>query len=129
MERDPRISKLIREGGVEQAPSGFTGRVMNLITSEPVMKAYKPLIGKGGRIIILLLTIIIVALSITYAEPGGVFLKNSEIFSNLEWKMPSIQLNMQVFSNLNLSGGIAAALVAMFILVLADARLHKRKLA
>ena len=54
MERDPQITKLIREGGVVPAPEGFTGRVMNLIATEPEKKAYKPLIGWGGRILIIL---------------------------------------------------------------------------
>ena len=32
MERDPNISRLIREGGIEQAPQGFTAEVMDLIS-------------------------------------------------------------------------------------------------
>jgi len=42
--------------------------------------------------------------------------------------MPQFHLNLQFLSKINLSGGIAAALVAIFILVLADTRLQKHRL-
>ena len=128
MERDPNISRLIREGGIEQAPQGFTTKVMELIASVPEKKAYKPLIGRGGQIFIVLLGILIVVLTVLYAEPGAKFLQAGSVFPNLEWTMPEFNLNMQFFSKINFSGGIAAALVAIFILVLSDAGLQKRKL-
>ena len=39
MERDPNISKLIREGGIESSPKGFTSRVMDQIASLPEKKS------------------------------------------------------------------------------------------
>jgi len=129
MDRDPNISKMIREGGLEKAPLGFTGRVMNLIDAEPKQFRYKPLIGKGGRIIIILLLITFVVLSILLAEPGAALMKSEGLLSGKDWKIPSIHLDLQFLSNLHLSGGIAAALLALFILVLSDAGLRKRRMA
>ncbi len=128
MERDPKISKLIMEGGLEQAPKDFTGQVMDLIASVPVKKAYKPLIGKGGQIGIILLGITLVILAVVYAEPGALFIQAGDTFPSLEWKVPEFNLNLQFFSKINFSGGIAAALIALFILVLTDAGLGKRRL-
>jgi hypothetical protein len=128
MERDPNISRLIREGGIDQAPQGFTTKVMDLIMSAPEKKTYKPLIGRGGQIFIVLLGILMVVLTVIYAEPGAKFLQAGSVFPNLEWTIPEFNLNLQFFSKINFSGGIAAALVALFILVLSDARLQKRKL-
>ena len=128
MERDPKISKLILEGGLEQAPKDFTSQVMDLITSAPEKKAYKPLIGKGGRIVIILMGIILVILAVAYAEPGARFIQVGDSFPSLEWKLPEYNLNFQFFSKINFSGGIAAALLALFVLVLSDAGLNKRKL-
>jgi len=128
MERDPKISKLIMEGGLEKAPMDFTSQVMDLIASVPVKKAYKPLIGKGGRIVIILMGITLVILAVVYAEPGARFIQVGDPFSSLEWKLPEFNLNLQFLSKINFSGGVAAALIALFILVLTDAGLGKRRL-
>jgi hypothetical protein len=128
MERDPNISRLIREGGREKAPLGFTSQVMDLIISAPEKKTYKPLIGRGGQIFIVLLGIMMVVFTVIYAEPGAKFLQAGSAFPNLEWTIPEFNLNLQIFSKINFSGGIAAALVALFILVLSDAGIQKRKL-
>ena len=128
MERDPKISKLIMEGGLEPAPKDFTSQVMDLIASAPVKKAYKPLIGKGGQIVIILMGITLVILAVVYAEPGARFIQAGDTFPSLEWKLPEFNLNLQIFSKINFSGGIAAALLALFVLVLSDAGLSKRKL-
>ena len=127
MERDPQISKLIREGGVVPAPEGFTGRVMDLVATEPEKKDYKPLIGRGGRIMILLFVIAVIVLSVVYSEPGGRILENSQLFSNLDWKMPSLNLNFGFLSEINLSTGLLSTLGAIFILVVSDAGFGKRK--
>ena len=128
MERDPNISRLIREGGIEQAPQGFTTKVMDLITSVPEKKAYKPLIGRGGQIFIILLGLLIVIFTVIYAEPGARFIEADSVLPKLQWTIPEFNLNLQFFSKINFSGGIAAALVALFILVLSDAGIQKRKL-
>ena len=128
MERDPKISRMIREGGLEKAPEGFTGQVMNLIASVPEKKSYKPLIGRGGQIIIIILGLTLVILASILAEPGASFIQPGGVFSGLEWKIPEFNLNLDFFSKINFSGGIAAALIALFILVLADAGLGRRRL-
>ena len=128
MERDPKISKLIMEGGLEKAPMDFTSQVMDLISSVPVKKAYKPLIGKGGRIVIILMGITLVILAVVYAEPGALFIQAGDTFPSLEWKVPEFNLNLQFFSKINFSGGIAAALLALFVLVMSDAGFSKRRL-
>lgn len=127
MERDPKIAGLIREGGIKNAPSDFTQRVMDQIASAPVKKTYKPLIGKGGQIFIILAVLALIVITAIYAEPGGKLLQPGA-FSNLELKIPEYHLNFQFLEKLNFSGGIAAALVALFILVLTDAGLRKRNL-
>ena len=70
----------------------------------------------------------IVILTVIYAEPGAKFLQADSVFPNLEWTIPEFNLNLQFFSKINFSGGIAAALLAIFVLVLSDAGLQKRKL-
>jgi len=127
MERDPQLSKLIREDGIIPAPEGFTGRVMNMIATEPEKKIYKPLIGKGGRIVIILFVIALIVISVIYSEPGGRLLENSGFLSSLDWQMPKLNLNLDFLSEINLSTGLLSALVAIFILVLSDAGFSKRR--
>ena len=127
MERDPQLSKLIREGRVVPAPEGFTSEVMDLIITEPEKKAYKPLIGRGGRIMIILFLTVIVVLSVIYSEPGGRFLESTGLLSNLEWQRPQINVSFKFLSDIDLSTGLVSALVAVFILVLSDAGLSRRK--
>ncbi|MFO7671680.1 MAG: hypothetical protein R6W31_18620 [Bacteroidales bacterium] len=128
MERDPNISRLIREGGIEKAPHGFTGRVMDLIALAPERKTYQPLIGRGGQIFILLLIITVVVIATVFAEPGGKYIQPGGVFENLQFKVPELHLNLDFFSEINFSGAIAAALLALFILVWSDAGLRKKKL-
>lgn len=128
MERDPNISKLIREGGLERAPKGFTSRVMDQIISAPEKKIYKPLIGKGGQIFIVLLVIAVVIVTVLYAEPGAKLLEPGSMFTLSEWKLPEYQLSLNFLERINFSGAIAATLVALFILVLTNAGLNRRRL-
>jgi hypothetical protein len=126
MERDPQLTKLIRDGGVVPAPEGFSNAVMEMIVAEPVKKAYKPLIGRGGRIIIILIMIAVVVLSVIFTEPGGRVIESVGI-SNLDWQMPEFNLNWRFISDLKISTGLVAGIVAIFILVLSDAGLSRRK--
>jgi hypothetical protein len=128
MERDPHISKMIREGGIERAPMGFTQRVMDQIASLPEKKSYKPLIGKGGQIFITLLGITFVLLAVIFADPGSKLVQPEGLLQNIEWKIPEFHLNMQFFSRFSITGGVAAALVALFILVLSDAGFRNKRL-
>ncbi|MEN8201198.1 MAG: hypothetical protein ABFS28_01295 [Bacteroidota bacterium] len=129
MERDPNISKLVRESGISRAPENLTGRVMDLISEEAEKKTYKPLIGKWGRMGIILFIVGIVAASFVWTEPGQGLFKLSGRLSGFEMQLPQIQINLEFLSQINLSTGVVSALVALFILVLSDAGLRRKKLA
>jgi hypothetical protein len=100
---------------------------MHLITAEPQPKKYKPLIGRGGRIMILLFVTAIVVLSIIYAEPGGRILESVPGLSDLGWQIPRIDWDLGFLSGINFPTGIVAVLAAIFILVLSDTGLSRRK--
>jgi hypothetical protein len=127
MERDPNISKLVRESGIARAPENLTSRVMDLISEEEEKQTYKPLIGKWGRIGIILFIVGIVAASLIWTEPGQGLFESAGTLSNIEFQLPQIQLNLDFLSQINLSTGLVSALVALFILVLSDAGLRRRR--
>ena len=127
MKRDPHISKLIRESGLAQAPDSFTAAVMDKIEAIPLGKSYKPLIGKGGRIMIILFIIAVVVLSFIYSDPGGELFGSTVRLPRPEWQLPQFNLNLEFLKQVNISTGIVSALVAMFILVLSDAGLNRRR--
>ena len=127
MERDPHISKLIRESGREKAPAHFTAAVMDKIETIPVKKAYKPLIGRGGRIIIILFIVALVVLSIIYTEPGGELFGSVIQRPALDVQMPKFNINLDFLREVNISTAVVAGLVAMFLLVLSDAGLNRRR--
>jgi len=126
MEQDPKLSRLIKEHGVARAPGGFTAAVMDRIAAEPEKKVYKPLIGRTGRILILLFVLAVVAITLVYSEPGESLLQRAGI-PDLSWELPSFSLNLQFLSDLKISSAVAAALVALFILVLSDAGFRRRR--
>ena len=128
MERDPEISRLIREDGVVPAPEGFTRRVMDIIASVPEKKAYKPLIGFGGRIMITLFVIATVVISLIFAEPAEQTHRISELVPNLNWQLPKLNLNFDFISGMHLSSWVVSVLVAVLILVFTDARIRRRNL-
>jgi hypothetical protein len=128
MERDPNISKLVRESGISRAPEHLTSRVMDLIREEAEKKTYKPLIGKWGRIGIMLFIVGIVAASFLWMEPGQALFQSTGRLSGLEFQLPQIQLNLDFLSQINLSTGLVSVLVALFILVLSDAGLRRKRL-
>jgi hypothetical protein len=127
MKRDPHISKLIRESGLVQAPDSFTAVVMDKIESIPVSKSYKPLIGRGGRIMIILFLIAVVVLSIIYTDPGGELFGSAIQLPTLDRQLPQLNLNLEFMKRINISTGVVSALVALFILVLSDAGLNRRR--
>jgi hypothetical protein len=128
MERDPKLSKLIRESGVVPAPGDFTARVMAGIDAIPGTKSYKPLIGRGGRMIILLAVIGIIVLSVVYSDPGGGMILSGDKLSQLNWQLPSPTFRLDFLQQINISTGIVSALVAMFFLVLTDSLISRRRL-
>lgn len=127
MERDPNISKLIRESGLVHAPNSFSKKVMKKIIVEPEKKAYKPLIGRFGRILIVLFIAGIVVISLIYSEPGGRILESFKGISNLEWQLPQPNLRLDFLSEINISAWLASTFAAIFILVFTDAGLSRRK--
>jgi len=128
MKRDPHISKLIRESGVISAPGNFTAKVMDKIEAVPIKKSYKPLIGRGGRIIIILLLIAVVVIAVLYTDPTGALFGSRIALPQAERQLPQFNFNLDFLKQLNISTGIVSALVALFVLVLSDAGLSRRKL-
>jgi hypothetical protein len=133
MERDPNISKLIREGGVVPAPDGFTRKVMGLITDKSEERAYKPLIGKWGIFFVFLFLTVIVALSIIFAGQAESTPVLSTFFSEREWQLPQINISFDFLDTMSVNPGkfptwIVSTLAAIFILVLIDTRVLKRGL-
>lgn len=127
MERDPKISKLIRKSGLVQAPDSFSMKVMDRIGVEPNKKAYKPLIGRFGRILIFLFIAGIVVVSVVYSEPGGKLLENIGGLPDVKWQLPQINFNLDFLSKINFSAWMVSTIIAIFILVLTDAVLNRRK--
>ena len=127
MKRDPHISKLIKESGTVQAPDSFTAAVMDKIEAIPVKKPYKPLIGRGGRILIILFIIAVVVLSIIYTDPSGELFGSTIRMPTLDRELPKLNINLEFLKQVNVSTGVVSALVAMFILVLSDAGLNRRR--
>jgi len=128
MKRDPHISKLIRESGVIPTPENFTASVMDKIEAVPAKKAYKPLIGRGGRIIFILLVIAVIALAVLYTDPSGELFGSRVTLPTVERQMPQLNFNLEFLQQINISTGIVSALVALFVLVLSDAGLNRRRL-
>ncbi len=121
MEREGQISRLIRESGVITAPDRFTDHVMDKIGTETEKKPYKAIIGRSGRIIIILLVLGTVLLSILFSEPGS-------RFTETRLQLPELSFTLDFLSDINLSTGLLSVLVAVFILVLFDAGLNRRRL-
>ena len=127
MKRDRHISKLIRESGLAQAPDSFTAAVMDKIEAIPLSKSYKPLIGRGGRIMIIFFIIAVVVLSIIYSDPGGELFGTAVRLPRPEWQLPQINFNLEFLKQVKVSTGVVSALVAVFVLVLSDAGLNRRR--
>ncbi len=126
MERDPKISKLMRESGLIAPPADFSEKVMKKIGIVPKKVAYKPLIGRTGRILVLLFIIGIVMVSLLYSEPGGRIIERLGELPGPAWKLPNI--NYEFLSGIKPAGWLVSTIVAIFLLVLSDAGLNKRRL-
>ena len=128
MKRENHISKLIRESGVIHAPDNFTDAVMDKIEALQVKKPYKSLIGRGGRILIFLFFVALVAIGVFFTDPSGELFGTSVKLPQLEPQWPQLQFNLEFLKQVNISKGVVAALVAAFLLILADTGLSKRRL-
>ena len=127
MKRDPQISKLMRESGLESAPDDFTSRVMDKLQAVPSKKPYKPLIGRGGRILIILTIAALVVVAMLFTDPAGKLFGNSISIPRMESRWTQLHFNLDFLKQIHISTGLAAALVAMFLLVLSDVGLNRRK--
>jgi hypothetical protein len=127
MERDPHISKLIRESGLTAAPGNFTASVMGKIEAVPAKSSYKPLIGRGGRIVFILLVIAVIVLAVLYTDPSGELFGSRITLPQVERQMPKVNFNLGFLQQINVSTGIVSALVAMFVLILSDAGLNRKR--
>jgi len=127
MKRDPHISKLIRESGVISAPENFTASVMDKIEAIPEKKAYKPLIGRGGRIVIILFIIGIIVVTLLYSNPSGELFGSTIQLPQVEHKLPQLHFDLDFLKQINISTGVVSALVALFVLILSDAGLSRRR--
>lgn len=128
MERDPNISKLIRESGLTKAPGHFTDQVMNKIRIAPDKSAYRPLIGKMGRIFIMLFIVAIAIVALFYSEQGSSFLESIGGLPEFEFQIPQFSMNFDFISESNISTWLVSAFVALFLLVLTDAVIRRKKL-
>ena len=127
MERDPNISRIIKESGLERAPDQLTGKVMASIGVETAKTTYKPLIGKTGRVIVILFILGIVLLTLLYSEPGGRFMELSGRVANIQWEIPQLALNFDFMADIKASTWLISTLVALLLLVLSDSMLSRRK--
>ena len=129
MKRDPHISKLIRESGIKAAPQNFTASVMDKIEAVPLKKSYKPLIGRGGRILIILFIIAVIVAAIIYTDSSGELFGTGIQLPEMQRQIPQFSINLDFLKQINFSAGIAAGLLALFVLILSDAGLSRRKLS
>ena len=127
MKRDPQISKLMRESGLESAPDDFTSRVMDKLQAVPSKKPFKPLIGRGGRILIILTIAALVVVAMLFTDPAGKLFGNSISIPRMESRWSQLHFNLDFLKQIHISTGLAAALVAMFLLVLSDVGLNRRR--
>lgn len=127
MERDKNISRLIRESGLNRAPENFSAQVLEQIEIEPVKVSYKPLIGRGGRILIFAGVAAIIILAMMYGGEGSKFNDLSSRLSQFSWQLPEWNLNLEFLTEVNLSTGIVSGLVALFILVISDTLFTRRR--
>ena len=67
--------------------------------------------------------------SLLSAEPGQRIFNSEGVLSGLEWQLPQITFNLDFLSQISPSTGLVAGLVALFILVLSDAGIRRRRVA
>lgn len=128
MEKDPKIRKLLREAGIEKAPAGFTEKVMSKIGLQTAPHPYRPLIGRAGKILILLFIAAIVAVSLLFSEQGGSFLGGSLGLDISQWQWPVYEINLDVLRGISFSPWMIVTAVALLLLLISDTVLHRRRM-
>ena len=114
------MRELFRESGVVPAPEQFTREVMDQIREEPEKTRFKPLVGRSGRILILLLVVAMVLVSVFYSKPNG---------TSTPFQLPDLSFDLQFLSEINFSTGLLAALAAVLILMISDAGFRTNRFA
>ena len=128
MEKDKEISKLIRESGLVSAPEDFTRKVMDRIGKETVRKPYKPLIGRTGAILTLILIAGIAVTSLIVSSPGASGQGLLDTWNISGWQWPDLKINLSFLEHLNVSPWLLSTMVAVFLLILSDVGLHRKKI-
>jgi len=121
MEDDKKLKQLVKEFGLQSPSDDFTDNVMNKIRDIPEKVEYKPLIGRFGRISILIVLLSVIVISIITSEPSG-------ILSPGKFKLPEWDLSAIKVPDISISSGLVAVLLAVFLLVLGDSLFRKRRL-
>ena len=78
---------------------------------------------------IIVFIVAVIVLALVYTEPGGELFGTSIKLPQLKPNLPQVQFDLSFLKELNVSTGIISALVAMFVLILSDAGLNRRRLS
>ena len=116
MERDLRLEKIFREEALLKAPDSFTDKVIQKLgTTQPA--TYKPLIGRIGKIIILAFAGALLSIGLIIAT----YETNEQLINIPEWGFHLPEMDWKIPS------AVLASILAVFVLVLTDARLTKSR--
>ncbi len=119
MEKDRNIERLIRDNGLAQPGTDFTERVMRSVNQSALRSHYRPLIGRFGRILILVLIAAILVISFVYTGSNG------QDASQAEWLQLDFRFSLPDLGGTLLYGALAGG-VAIMLLVLSDAGWGKK---
>ena len=117
MERDRKLLELFREHGIIKAPESLTSEVIRRIEKTPERIKYKPLIN---RLTIIIVTAVCLILLIVWSKFGHKS-SNGHMLSLPDWhfEIPDVS---PLFTT-----GIAAGFLALFVLLLSESGLKRRK--
>ncbi len=122
MEKDRKLERLIRDHGMVRPGSDFTENVMRSVNQSALRSHYRPLIGKFGRILIVLVIAAILVISFVYTGSYG------QDASQAEWLQLDLQFRLPDLGGTLLYGALAGGLAAL-LLVLSDAGWRKKTAA
>lgn len=117
MEQDKRLADLVKEYGIYNAPEGLIEDVMSNIREQPSIPQYKPIVQRGV-VYAAILVIIIAAVILNLTNEGS--------FNDPFFTIPNWELSVPDMSPF-LSSGLAAGMVSVFILLLTEYGLKRKK--
>lgn len=120
MEKDKTLEQLIKENGLISAPLNFTGKVMSKLESESQRSPYKPLLGRGIKLSILITLVSVIVISIIFRDTNSFLAEKG-------FELPALNFSLQNFPELNITTGMLTALLAVFILVISDALVTNKR--